>query len=77
MIRNIQNEEICPRCKSQLQLLRISKAAKLVDVREKTIYGYIEEGSVYSVKIAGKTLRICKGCLINPYDPFAVKKKAL
>lgn len=34
---------------------------------EKTIYGYIEEGSVYAVKVAGKRFRICKGCLIRPY----------
>jgi excisionase family DNA binding protein len=69
MIEIKRNEEICPRCKSHLQLLRISKAAQLVDVNKKTIYGYIEEGSVHSVKIAGKTLRICKGCLLQPYNP--------
>jgi excisionase family DNA binding protein len=69
MVQNNQVEEVCPRCNTQLRLLRISKAAQLVDVNKKTIYGYIEEGSVHSVKIAGKTLRICKGCLIQPYDP--------
>lgn len=70
MIQNNPDEDVCPRCNNQLHLLRISKAAKLVDVREKTIYGYIEKGSVYSVKIAEKTLRICKSCLIQPYDPL-------
>jgi excisionase family DNA binding protein len=50
-----------------LLLLKIAEAAKLVGVSEKTIYGYIEEGSVYAVKVAGKRFRICKGCLMRPY----------
>lgn len=67
MLQEKVNEQRCPKCKSPLLLLKISEAAKLVDVSQKTIYGYIEEGSVYAVKVAGKRFRICKGCLIKPY----------
>jgi len=58
----------CPMCKASLQLLRISTAAKMADVSAKTVYRYIEEGSVYTVKIAGKTLRVCRTCLLRPYS---------
>ncbi len=67
MPREKVDEERCPKCSNPLLLLKISEAANLVAVSEKTIYGYIEEGSVYAVKVAGKRFRICKGCLIRPY----------
>lgn len=67
MLQEKVNEERCPKCSTPLLLLKISEAAKVVGVSEKTIYGYIEEGSVYAVKVAGKRFRICKGCLIRPY----------
>jgi excisionase family DNA binding protein len=67
MLQEKVNEEKCPKCGNPLLLLKISEAAKLVAVSEKTIYGYIEEGSVYAVKVAGKRFRICRGCLIRPY----------
>jgi hypothetical protein len=62
------DQDQCPICKAHLQLLRISKAAKLADVSSKTIYRYVEEGNVYAVKIAGKTLRVCRGCLLKPFS---------
>jgi excisionase family DNA binding protein len=55
----------CPYCKGYFRLLRVHGAAKLADVNRRTIYRYIEEGSVYTVKIAGKTYRICSGCLLK------------
>jgi len=61
-------QETCPLCKKPLLLLRISRAAKIADVSSKTIYRYIEEGEVYSVKVAGKTYRVCKHCLLRPYS---------
>ena len=67
MPREKVDEGKCPKCNDPLLLLKISEAARLVGVSEKTIYGYIEEGSVYAVKVAGKRFRICKGCLIRPY----------
>jgi uncharacterized protein YbaR (Trm112 family) len=61
-------QETCPLCKNPLQLLKISRAAALADVSGKTIYRYIEEGEVYTVKVAGKTFRVCKHCLLRPYS---------
>ena len=54
----------CPYCKRDVRLLRIHKAAILADVSRRTIYNYIDEGSVYAIKIAGKTLRVCPSCLL-------------
>jgi excisionase family DNA binding protein len=53
----------CPLCKKQVQLLRVSNTAKLLDVHTRTIYRYIDEGFVYAIKIAGKTYRVCHDCL--------------
>jgi len=55
----------CPLCNEYSQLLRVSKAAKLADVSRRTIYRYIEEGTVYAVRVAGKTYRVCSGCLLK------------
>lgn len=55
----------CPRCEQYVQLLKITKAARVADVSCKTIYRYIEEGKVYSVKVAGSTTRICSSCLLD------------
>lgn len=55
----------CPLCQEYAQLLKISKAAKLADVTERTIYRYIEEGRVHTIKVAGKTYRVCAGCLLK------------
>lgn len=58
----------CPICRAPLHLLRVSTAAKMADVSAKTIYRYVEEGNLYALRIAGRTLRICKGCLLKPYS---------
>ena len=55
----------CPACEQYGQLLKIAKAARLADVSCKTIYRYIEEGKVYSVKVAGSTTRVCSSCLLK------------
>lgn len=57
----------CPRCKDYAQLLKIHKAAKLVDVNRRTIYRYIEEGKVQTVKVAGKAYRVCSLCLLKQH----------
>jgi len=54
--------------KAPLRLLRVFRAAEMADVSSKTIYRYVEEGNVYAVKVAGKTLRVCRGCLIKPFS---------
>ncbi len=57
----------CPFCKKEVQLLRVSNAARLVDVNPRTIYRYIDEGLVYALKVAGKTYRVCRDCLLRQY----------
>ena len=55
---------ICPRCKQAVKLVRIAKAAMLADVSRRTIYNYIDDGSIYAIRVAGKTLRVCSSCLL-------------
>ena len=55
----------CPLCKKQVRLWRVAHAAKLVDVNSRTIYRYIDAGSIYAVKVAGKTYRVCADCLLR------------
>lgn len=62
----IAGEQVwCPFCKDYVRLLKVQGAAKLVDVNRRTIYRYIEEGRVYTVKVAGKTYRVCSRCLLK------------
>jgi len=61
----------CPRCKQYVQLLKISKAARVADVSCKTVYRYVEEGKVYNVKVAGSTIRICGSCLLKHDDEIS------
>ena len=55
----------CPLCKQHTELRRIRTAAKIVDVHRRTIYRYVDEGLLYSVKIAGKSMRVCTSCLLR------------
>lgn len=57
----------CPLCKKSVQLLKVTNAAKLVDVHRRTIYRYIEEGSVHALKVVGKTYRVCGDCLFRQH----------
>ncbi|OLE19892.1 MAG: hypothetical protein AUI36_35255 [Cyanobacteria bacterium 13_1_40CM_2_61_4] len=66
----VGDEVWCPRCKKYVQLLKIKKAARVADVSCKTIYRYIEEGKVHSVKIAGATTRVCSSCLFEGREPL-------
>jgi excisionase family DNA binding protein len=56
----------CPLCQDHTVLIGVNKAARLVNMNPKTIYRYIQEGSVYAVKVAGKSYRVCRGCLLHP-----------
>lgn len=55
----------CPLCKDYVRLMSIKDAANLVSVSEKTIRRHIDEGLVYSPKIAGKIRRVCVDCLFK------------
>lgn len=56
----------CPRCGDYVKFVRVSGAAKIVDVDRRTVYNYVKRNKVYSVKVAGSTLRVCSHCLLRP-----------
>lgn len=56
----------CPLCQEYNKFLRVQSAATLIDVSRRTIYRYLEEGKIYSVKTPGGTKRVCGGCLVKP-----------
>ena len=63
--RIIRHSIWCPTCNEYVQLLTVPDAAKLGSVDRRTIYRYIEQGLVYSVRIAGKRYRVCGNCLFR------------
>ena len=60
----LSDKVFCPECAAHVQILRVSKAARIADVSPKTIYIYVEEGRVHSMRV-GKTLRVCVPSLIR------------
>lgn len=58
----------CPECKEYTQLLKVAHAARLIEVHRRTIYRYIEDGSVYNVKTAHNKYRVCSNCLVKKSD---------
>jgi hypothetical protein len=65
-VAKIENKRIfCSMCKEYAQFLPISKAAQLVDVTPRTIYNYLDEGLINSIRVAGKARRVCCGCLVK------------
>lgn len=59
------NQIWCPNCQDYKKFLKTHNAATLTDVIRRTIYRYIEEGKIYAFKTAGKTYRVCSGCLLK------------
>ena len=55
----------CPRCAEYVKVVRVTGAAKIVDVDRRTVYNYIKKDKVYALKVAGSTLRICSHCLLR------------
>lgn len=58
----------CPRCREYVKVVRVAGAAKIVDVDRRTIYNYVKKNKVFSVKVAGSTLRVCAHCLLREND---------
>ena len=58
----------CPRCEEYVKVVRVAGAAKIVDVDRRTIYNYVKKNKVFSVKVAGSTLRVCTHCLLREDD---------
>jgi hypothetical protein len=56
-------------------MVRVVAAAKIVDVDRRTVYNYVKKNKVFSVKVAGSTLRVCAHCLLRENDeqPGAVR----
>jgi hypothetical protein len=55
----------CPRCGEYVKFVRVSQAAKIVDVDRRSVYNYVKQDKVYSLKVAGSTLRVCSHCLLR------------
>jgi len=55
----------CPRCGEYVKVVRVTGAAKIVDVDRRTVYKYIKKKKVYAVRVAGSTLRVCSHCLLR------------
>ena len=58
----------CPRCGEYVKVVRVSAAAKIVDVDRRTVYNYVKKNKVFAVKVAGSTLRVCTHCLLREND---------
>jgi hypothetical protein len=58
----------CPRCREYVKVIRVSGAAKIVDVDRRTVYNYIKQKRVFAVKVGGNTLRVCSHCLLRQSD---------
>lgn len=55
----------CPRCGEYVKVVRVTGAAKIVDVDRRTVYNYVKRNKVFAVKVAGSTLRVCSHCLLR------------
>lgn len=55
----------CPRCGEYMKVVRVTRAAKIVNVDRRTIYNYVKKKRVHSVRVAGSTLRVCSHCLLR------------
>ena len=55
----------CPRCGEYVKVVRVTGAAKIVDVDRRTVYNYVKKNKVYAVRVAGSTLRVCSHCLLR------------
>lgn len=62
----------CPRCSEYVKVVRVTGAAKIVDVDRRTIYNYIKQNKVFAVKVAGNTIRVCSHCLLQENQPAHV-----
>lgn len=58
----------CQRCKEYVKVIRVSGAAKIVNVDRRTIYNYIKQQKLFAVKVAGNTIRVCSNCLLRQND---------
>lgn len=55
----------CPRCREYVKVIRVSGAARIVDVDRRTVYNYIKKKKLFSIRVAGDTIRVCSHCLLR------------
>jgi hypothetical protein len=67
-IRVLGDKVWCPLCNDHVKLVRVTSAAKIVDVDRRTVYKYVKTKQVFGIKVAGQTLRVCSSCLLRPND---------
>lgn len=58
----------CSVCQDYVKVVRVTSAAKIVDVDRRTVYNYVKKKKVFAVKVAGSTLRVCSSCLLRAND---------
>ena len=63
--RILGNQVWCPVCNEHAQFIKIAEAAELARVQKRTIYRYIDEGALFTVRIVGKSRRVCSSCLVR------------
>ena len=64
----------CSACQNYVKVVRVSSAARIVDVDRRTVYNYIKKKKIFAVKVAGSTLRVCSSCLLRPDDASQVEE---
>ena len=64
----------CSACQNYVKVVRVTSAAKIVDVDRRTVYNYVKKKKVFAVKVAGSTLRVCSNCLLRPNDTSHVEE---
>ena len=67
----------CPSCGEYVKIVRVTSAAKIVDVDRRTVYKYIKKKKVFGIKVAGDMLRVCSSCLLRENDRPHVDADAL
>ena len=54
----------CPSCTKHVQLVRVTIAARDINVHSRIVYNLVKRKKVFGLRIAqGRTLRVCTSCL--------------
>lgn len=64
----------CLACQNYVKIVRVTSAAKIVDVDRRTVYNYVRKKKVFAVKVVGSTLRVCSSCLLRTDDASQVEE---
>jgi hypothetical protein len=54
----------CPFCTKHIHLVRVTTAARSINVPSRTVYNLVKRKKVFGLRIAqSRTLRVCTSCL--------------